>query len=200
MQRPRGSRAADRQERERGRLTRHRAGLVVDTDEKLASASPSSTSASARPRSRSNTSRDAKSMSACSATTAAGAAGVGTGVRRVAEGRVHIATEKVKHDPGYQERRGIMQGRRRTCPGTAGADPRTREAHVPHARARRLCAHRFPPAADGTFIFSKPIPIPKSPRARNSPPPRSHDGLSYPDLLERIMALGMQRAAAISAS
>ncbi len=40
-----------------------------------------------------------------------------------------IATEKVKHDLQYQQRHNIEVG----------------EAHLSHARPRRLCAHRFPP-------------------------------------------------------
>ena len=43
-------------------------------------------------------------------------------------------------------------------------------------------------------IFSKPILIQKSPRARNSPLRRGMSASSYPDLLQRIVALGMQRS------
>ncbi len=73
----------------------------------------------------------------------------------MAQGARLIATEKVKHDPEYQERRGILHGPAKDLPPQLGARIersakriyRTLElqAHLPDARARRLRPHRFPP-------------------------------------------------------
>lgn len=46
-------------------------------------------------------------------------------------------------------------------------------------------------------IFSKPIPIPKSLSIRNLAEAAKHDGLDYPELLERLLQLGIGRARAL---
>ena len=64
--------------------------------------------------------------------------------RNLAQGAWPIATEKVKHDPDYQERRGILHGPAKDlAPEIRARIERLGEADFPHAGARRLCAHRF---------------------------------------------------------
>jgi len=83
-----------------------------------------------------------------------------------------IATEKVKHDPDYQERRGILHGPAKDlAPELA--------LHIQRL-AKRIIGHLSSTAMPGSIsalqltahrIFWKPIRILKSPKARNSPPP-----------------------------
>ena len=75
----------------------------------------------------------------------------------LAQGTRPIATEKVKHDLEYQQRHGVVEG--------AGQGPAARrsrpastehgQAHLPHARSRRLCAHRFPARAGRHAVFHR---------------------------------------------
>jgi hypothetical protein len=65
---------------------------------------------------------------------------------KVPAGAPRIATERVKHDPSYQERRGILQGPAEGLAPEAKANPECREADLPHAGDRRLRARRLPPA------------------------------------------------------
>ena len=93
----------------------------------------------------------------------------------LAEGAWPIATEKVKHDPDYQERRGILHG--------PGEGPARRRSHAHPARWRSGSTARSSSTAMPASISacprtafpisSRPTPIPRSPRARNSPPPPS---------------------------
>ncbi len=57
-----------------------------------------------------------------------------------------IATERVKHDTGYQERRGVVQGPAEESDArTHRLHPSAGEAYLPRPRPRRLRPHRFPP-------------------------------------------------------
>ena len=66
-----------------------------------------------------------------------------------------IATEKVKHDTDYQERRGILHGPAKDlAPELATRIQRSGKADLPDARTRRLCPHRFPPCRRRHALFS----------------------------------------------
>jgi D-alanine-D-alanine ligase len=106
-----------------------------------------------------------------------------------------IATAKVKHDPDYQERHGILQGPAEDlAPGLgkriqAMAKRIYRALHLDgYARIDlRLSADDIP-----YFIEANPNPDigPVEEFAQAS----LHDGLDYGALLERILALGLERA------
>ena len=75
---------------------------------------------------------------------------------KMAEGAWHIATEKVKHDTGYQERRGILQGPAEDlAPELCARNPAHRETDLPDARARRLRPHRFSPRCRRHALFPR---------------------------------------------
>ncbi|MGH6933610.1 MAG: D-alanine--D-alanine ligase family protein [Dongiaceae bacterium] len=114
-----------------------------------------------------------------------------------AEGASRIATEKLKHDPEYQERRGIAAGPAKKL--------------VPELRARvqqlakRICRTLeldgyaridFRLSADGIPYFLEANPNPEIARIEEFAEAAQHDGLKYPDLLQRILALGIGRAKA----
>ena len=115
----------------------------------------------------------------------------------MAQGASKIATEKVKHDPDYQERRGILQG--------------PAEDLAPELRARiqrtakRICRTLeldgyarvdFRLSADGVPYFLEANPNPDIAQIEEFASAAKHDGLGYPDLLQRIVALGISRAKA----
>jgi D-alanine-D-alanine ligase len=112
-------------------------------------------------------------------------------------GARHIATEKVKHDPGYQERVGIVDG------------PAADLAPEVHARIQRTAKRiyrtlgldgygriDFRLAADGTLYFIEANPNPEIAKSQEFATAARHDGLEYPGLLNRILSLGISRAKA----
>ena len=191
--------AADRQERERGRLDRHLAGFGRRYRREARGARRLHPRArSAQPPSPSNTSRDASSMSGCSATTGCG---------RCRSGSCHSAR--------WPRARGTSRPRRSsTIPAirSAGAYCRDRPRTFPRpvcARIQRTAKRiyrtleldgyariDFRLAADGTLYFLEANPNPEIAESQEFATAALHDGLSYSELLHRIVALGMQRAAA----
>ena len=112
-------------------------------------------------------------------------------------GARHIATEKVKHDTDYQERVGIVDG------------PATDLAPEVQARIQRTAKRiyrtlgldgygriDFRLAADGTLYFIEANPNPEIAKSQEFATAAQHDGLDYPSLLNRILALGISRAKA----
>ena len=74
----------------------------------------------------------------------------------MAQGAWPIATEKVKHDPDYQERRGILHGPAKDlAPEIRARIERIGQADLPHAGARRLCPHRFSPVERRHPVFPR---------------------------------------------
>jgi D-alanine-D-alanine ligase len=113
------------------------------------------------------------------------------------QGARPIATEKVKHDPDYQERVGIVDG------------PAKNLAPEVHARIQRIAKRiyrtlgldgyariDFRLAADGTPYFIEANPNPEIAKSQEFATAARHDGLEYPALLNRILALGISRAKA----
>jgi D-alanine-D-alanine ligase len=113
----------------------------------------------------------------------------------MAEGDWPIATEKVKHDTDYQERRKILTGPAKDLSpelvtriqGIAKRIYRTLELDG-YARID------FRLAADGTPYFLEANPNPEIAESEEFAAAARHDGIKYRELLHRILALGMQRA------
>jgi D-alanine-D-alanine ligase len=113
----------------------------------------------------------------------------------LAQGTRPIATEKVKHDIEYQQRHGVEEGPAR------GLSPQL-EVRI-NNMVRRICRTLeldgyarvdFRLAADGTPYFIEANPNPEIAKLEEFARSAMHDGLKYPDLLNRILALGIQRA------
>jgi D-alanine-D-alanine ligase len=113
------------------------------------------------------------------------------------QGARQIATEKVKHDTSYQERVGIVDGPAKNLPPELSARI--------HAIAKRIyrtlkldgyARIDFRLAADGTPYFIEANPNPEIAKSQEFATAARHDGLDYPDLLNRILALGISRAKA----
>jgi D-alanine-D-alanine ligase len=115
--------------------------------------------------------------------------------RHLPPGAWPIATEKVKHDPDYQERRGIRHG---------PAKDLSPELHRRLQRsAKRICRMLeldgyaridFRLSADNVPYFIEANPNPEIARSEEFAHAAAHGGLAYGDMLNRILALGISRA------
>jgi D-alanine-D-alanine ligase len=108
-----------------------------------------------------------------------------------------IATEKVKHDTEYQERVGIVDGPAKNL----APEVRARIQRIAKRIYRTLgldgyARIDFRLAADGTVYFIEANPNPEIAKSQEFAMAAKHDGLDYPDLLHRILSLGISRAKA----
>lgn len=115
--------------------------------------------------------------------------------RKLPNGHLPIATERAKFDPQYQERRGVHQG------PAGGLTPQlqTRIREI----VKRVCATLdldgyaridFRLTADGVPYFIEANPNPEIAAGEEFAQAALHDGLVYSELLNRILALGINRA------
>jgi D-alanine-D-alanine ligase len=119
----------------------------------------------------------------------------------MAEGAWRIATEKVKHDPDYQERRGIMQGPAEDLsPELYARIQRTAKRIYRTLELDGYARIDFRLSADGIPYFLEANPNPEIAESQEFATAALHSGLSYPDLLHRILTLGMRRAASTLAA
>ena len=119
----------------------------------------------------------------------------------MAQGSWRIATEKAKHDPDYQERRGILHGPAENLSPELYA--RVQRAAKRIYRTLELDGYAridFRLSADGVPYFLEANPNPEIAESQEFAAAALHDGLPYPDLLNRILALGIRRAAATGAA
>ena len=113
----------------------------------------------------------------------------------MAEGAWRIATEKVKHDPDYQERRGILHGPAKDLAPELYA--RIQRAAKRIYRTLELDGYAridFRLSAEGILYFLEANPNPEIAESQEFATAARHDGVSYPELLHRILALGIRRA------
>ena len=79
----------------------------------------------------------------------------------LAPGAAPIATASVKHDPEYQRRRGIYQQHAEDLPEELRQHIEDEQADRPHARSRRLHAHRLPSRARRKALLPRSQPEPR---------------------------------------
>ncbi|MDQ8732446.1 ATP-grasp domain-containing protein [Bradyrhizobium sp. LHD-71] len=113
------------------------------------------------------------------------------------QGARQIATEKVKHDPDYQERVGIADGPAKNLnPEIYARIQRTAKRIYRTLGLDGYARIDFRLAADGTPYFIEANPNPEIAKSQEFATAARHDGLDYPGLLHRILALGISRAKA----
>jgi len=113
----------------------------------------------------------------------------------MAQGDWPIATEKVKHDPDYQERRGILHGPAKDLsPELVARIQRSAKRIYRTLELDGYARIDFRLAADGTPYFLEANPNPEIAESQEFAAAARHDGIKYVDLLHRILALGMNRA------
>jgi D-alanine-D-alanine ligase len=113
----------------------------------------------------------------------------------MAEGAMPIATERVKLDPKYQQRRGIVTGPAKDL----APELRARIERYAKRICRTLaldgyCRIDFRLAEDGTPYFLEANPNPEIAKSEEFADAAKHAGIGYRKLLNRILALGMARA------
>jgi D-alanine-D-alanine ligase len=114
----------------------------------------------------------------------------------MAEGAWCIATEKVKHDPDYQERRGILHGPAKDLsPEICSRVQRTAKRIYRTLELDGYARIDFRLSKEGTLYFLEANPNPEIAESQEFATAARHDGLAYADLLQRIVALGISRAA-----
>ncbi|KQW20603.1 D-alanine--D-alanine ligase [Afipia sp. Root123D2] len=109
----------------------------------------------------------------------------------------HIATEKVKHDTSYQERVGIVDGPAKgLAPEVSARIQRTAKRIYRTLGLDGYARIDFRLSSDGTPYFIEANPNPEIAKSQEFATAARHGGLDYPDLLHRILALGIRRAKA----
>ncbi len=115
----------------------------------------------------------------------------------LAHGARNIATERVKHDVDYQERRGVLQGPAEGL--SPGVQARIIRSVKRISRTLELDGYAridFRLAKDGTPYFIEANPNPEISNREEFAQAAEHAGIEYPELLNRILALGIARARA----
>src|SRR6266851_6993610 len=115
----------------------------------------------------------------------------------MAEGAWRIATEKVKHDPDYQERRGILHGPAKDlAPELYARIQRTAKRIYRTLALDGYARIDFRLSADGTPYFIEANPNPEIAKSQEFATAARYDRIDYTTLLHRILTLGMNRAKA----
>ncbi len=115
----------------------------------------------------------------------------------MAQGARPIATEKVKHDLNYQKRSGILAGPAKDlAPEQYALIQRTAKRVYRTLELDGYARIDFRLSADGIPYFLEANPNPEIAKSEEFATAAQHDGLAYPDLLNRILSLGMSRAIA----
>ena len=112
-------------------------------------------------------------------------------------GALPIATERVKHNIEYQKRRGVMQGPAEDL--SPALDAKIRDTVKRICRILELDGYAridFRLSKDGVPYFIEANPNPEIAESEELAQSAQFDGLEYADLLNRILALGLQRAGA----
>src|SRR5262245_7199453 len=137
-------------------------------------------------------------MSACSGTSACGCCRYGSSNLAAWP----IATEKVKRDVNYQERVGILDGpAKELAPELYSRIQRAAKRVYRTLGLDGYARIDFRLSANGIPYFLEANPNPEIAKSQEFATAAKHDGLAYKDLLHRILALGISRAAArVSAS
>jgi D-alanine-D-alanine ligase len=113
----------------------------------------------------------------------------------LAPGSHAIATERVKHSPKFQERRGVVQGpAENLAPELTAYIQRLAKRVVRTLQMDGYARVDFRLTAEGVPYFLEANPNPEIARSEEFAEAARHDGLAYPDLIDRILALGIRRA------
>src|SRR3954470_5361146 len=113
------------------------------------------------------------------------------------QGARQIATQKAKHDPGYQERVGIVDGPAKDLsPELRARIQRTAKRIYRTLGLDGYARIDFRLSANGVPYFIEANPNPEIAKSEEFATAAKHDGIEYADLLNRIVMLGISRAKA----
>jgi D-alanine-D-alanine ligase len=114
---------------------------------------------------------------------------------KIREGALPIATEKVKHNPEFQDRWGIIQGPAENI--APALDNRIRSMVKRICQTLELDGYAridFRLTPDGVPYFIEANPNPEIASTEEFAQAAEHDGIHYPELINRLLALGIRRA------
>jgi D-alanine-D-alanine ligase len=107
-----------------------------------------------------------------------------------------IATERVKHDLRYQDRWGILQGPAENLPpAVARQIPNVTKRIYRTLELDGYARIDYRLSPDGQLYFLEANPNPEIAASEEFAQAALHVGIRYPELLERVLRLGLQRAA-----
>ncbi|MGE0035785.1 MAG: ATP-grasp domain-containing protein [Xanthobacteraceae bacterium] len=113
----------------------------------------------------------------------------------MAQGAWPIATEKVKHDPDYQERWGLLHGPAKDlAPDVRARIERSAKRIFRTLELDGYARIDFRLSNDGIPYFLEANPNPEIAESQEFAAAARHVGLEYPDLLQNILGLGLRRA------
>lgn len=113
----------------------------------------------------------------------------------LADGAHAIATERVKHDPIYQEKRGILQGPAENLPPNVVTKIRTLAKRICHTlELDGYCRIDFRLSKDNVPYFIEANPNPEIASSQEYAQAALHAGVNYTDLLDKILVFGLKRA------
>jgi D-alanine-D-alanine ligase len=113
----------------------------------------------------------------------------------LANGALPIATERVKHNLEYQRKRGVIDGPADDL--SAPLTSRIRDMVKRICRTLELDGYAridLRLGADGVPYFIEANPNPEIASSEEFAQSAKHDGIDYPELINRILALGLRRA------
>jgi D-alanine-D-alanine ligase len=113
----------------------------------------------------------------------------------LAPGAVPIATAHVKHNPEYQERRGIFQQKAEDLPEPLRArivKTTKKIARILDLDGYNRVDYRYSP--DGKLYFLEANPNPDIAKSEEFASASEEAGMPFPKLIQRIVDLGLQRA------
>ena len=111
------------------------------------------------------------------------------------QGARAIATEKAKHDLEYQQRHDIVVGPAKDLsPQLVASIQRAAKRIYRTLELDGYARIDFRLSADGIPYYIEANPNPEIARIEEFASAALHDGLKYPDLIQRIVALGISRA------
>ncbi len=109
-------------------------------------------------------------------------------------GGSRIATEKVKHDPDYQDRHDILQGPAEDLsPELESRIQRYAKRIYRTLELEGYARIDFRLGMDGTPYFLEANPNPEIAKIEEFATAAEHAGIEYPELLNRILSLGLKR-------
>ncbi len=107
-----------------------------------------------------------------------------------------IATEKVKHDVAYQKRRGIFQRVAEDLPeGLAAQITRTSKRIYRILELDGYARIDYRLSADGALHFLDANPNPEIAESEELAMAAKYTGMTYPELITRVLNLGLRRSA-----
>jgi D-alanine-D-alanine ligase len=111
------------------------------------------------------------------------------------QGARAIATEKAKHDLEYQQRHDIVVGPAKDLsPQLVASIERAAKRIYRTLELDGYARIDFRLSADGVPYYIEANPNPEIARVEEFASAAKHDGLEYPELIQRIVALGISRA------